>query len=82
METKVSPKSDYQHTIIPVLTSTQNTTAWISAAVEMAKLYTRLNFAYSVVEVQVTIRGKVAFFYHHVNKHFGSQCPMKAKSCS
>jgi hypothetical protein len=61
MEAKISSENCYQYTQIHVVTSTQNTRAWLSAAVEMAKLYTRLNFADSVVEVQVTIRGMGAF---------------------
>jgi hypothetical protein len=65
---KVPPKSCYQYTRIDVFTSTQCTRAWISAAVEMAKLYTKLTFPDSVVEVRVTIGRMEAFFYHHVKK--------------
>jgi hypothetical protein len=62
MEAKFPPKNCYQYTRIHVVTSTQNTRAWTPAAVEMCKLYTRLTFADSVTEVQVTIAVMVAFF--------------------
>jgi hypothetical protein len=50
-------------------------------AVEKAKLHVRSNFADSAVGVDV-ITGDMESFFHHVNKSFVGQYPMKTKGSS